>query len=107
MSQASENPAGKPVTWDTFVRAESDKYFKTYVDMGGFRKFFHVRQPAPIDEQYIIRMNRDTLYSFGVFDLTNPVTIFKPDTGNRFQGSEVVLQKAPSLKIHHCFSHLF
>jgi hypothetical protein len=25
-----------PVTWDTFVRAESDKYFKSYVELGGF-----------------------------------------------------------------------
>lgn len=29
-------------------------------------------------------MNRDTLYSFGVFDLTQPVTIVVPDTGKRF-----------------------
>jgi len=92
MSQSSENPAVKPVTWNTFVRAESDKYFKSYVDLGGFGKFFHIRQPTPIDEQAIIRMNRDTLYSLGVFDLTNPVTITKPDTGNRFQSMQVVNQ---------------
>ena len=69
----------KPVTWDTFVRAESDKYFKSYADLGGFGKFYNIRQPTPIDAQKVIRMNRDTLYSFGVFDLTSPVTITKPD----------------------------
>jgi hypothetical protein len=35
-------------------------------------------------------MNRDTLYSFGVFDLTQPVTIVKPDTGKRFQSMLVI-----------------
>ncbi|WP_206025707.1 DUF1214 domain-containing protein [Rhodococcus sp. 14C212] len=29
--------------------------------------------------------NRDTLYSLGVFDLTEPVTITKPETGGRYQ----------------------
>jgi hypothetical protein len=35
-------------------------------------------------------MNRDTIYSLGVFDLTTPVTITKPDTGKRFQSMQVV-----------------
>jgi hypothetical protein len=25
----------KPVTWDNLVRAETDKYFKSYVQLGG------------------------------------------------------------------------
>lgn len=82
----------KPVTWDTFVRAESDKYFKSYVDLGGFGKFFNIRQPTPIDQQKVVRMNRDTLYSLAVFDLSSPVTITKPDTGDRFQSMMVVNQ---------------
>ena len=80
----------KPVTWDTFVRAETDKYMKSYVDLGGFGKFYNIRKPTPIDKQTVIRMNRDTLYSFGVFDLTTPVTITKPDTGDRFQSMQVI-----------------
>jgi hypothetical protein len=82
----------KPVTWDTFVRAESDKYMKSYVELGGFGKFFNIRQPTPIDKQKVIRMNRDTLYSFGVFDLTSSVTITKPYTGDRFQSMQVINQ---------------
>ncbi|TDJ05602.1 MAG: DUF1254 domain-containing protein [Deltaproteobacteria bacterium] len=81
-----------PVTWDTFVRAESDKYFKSYVDLGDLGKFYNIRKPTPIDQQKVIRMNRDTLYSFAVFDLTSPVTITKPDTGDRFQSMMVVNQ---------------
>jgi hypothetical protein len=81
-----------PVTWDTFVRAESDKMFKSYVDLGGFGKFAHILKPTPINQQKVIRMNRDTLYSIGIFDLSTPVTITKPDTGDRFQSMQVINQ---------------
>jgi hypothetical protein len=59
-----------PVTVDNFVRAESDVYFGGLLkDAGGIGKFFHNRKPAPIENQTIIRTNRDTLYSTAVFDL--------------------------------------
>lgn len=84
--------ADKPVvvTWKNFVRAESDKMFKSYVDTGAFGQFKHVAKPTPIDEQNVVRMNRDTIYSFAVFDLTEPVTITKPDTGERFQSIQII-----------------
>ena len=82
----------KPVTWDNFIRAESDKYFKSYVGNGAFGKFFHIRKPTPIDKQDVVRMNRDTIYSIAIFDLTTQVTITKPDTGDRFQSLMVVNQ---------------
>jgi hypothetical protein len=81
-----------PVTWKNFVRAESDKMFKSYVDLGGFGKFFHVLTPTPIDQQKVVRMNRDTIYSFAIFDLTTPVTITKADTGTRFQSMQVITE---------------
>jgi len=79
-----------PVTWKNFVRAESDKMFNSYVKMGAFGKFLHIPKPTPIDQQKVVRMNRDTIYSLGVFDLTTPVSITKPDTGKRFQSMQVV-----------------
>ena len=36
--------------------------------MGAFGKFVHGRELTPIDKRGIIRPNRDTLYSFAVFD---------------------------------------
>ncbi|MBA4709335.1 DUF1214 domain-containing protein [Aquitalea magnusonii] len=74
-----------PVTVDTFVRAETDRYFKQRVEQGAFGKFHHERGPVDVDKQLVIRMNRDTPYSTGIFDLTQPLTIVKPDTGGRFQ----------------------
>jgi len=89
----AEETEVKKVTIDTFIRAESDMYFKSYVDQDGFGKFQHLREPTPIDKQDVIRMNRDTLYSIGVFDLAaGPVTIHKPDTGERFQSLQVINQ---------------
>ncbi|MGH0378418.1 DUF1214 domain-containing protein [Sinorhizobium meliloti] len=73
------------VNSDNFVRAESDLYFSGIVANGGFGKFDHTREMAPLDKQTAIRLNRDTLYSSAVFDLdAGPVTINVPDTGTRF-----------------------
>jgi len=93
--------AAEPVTVDTFVRAETDRTLKRYVDQGAFGKFLHIRQPTPIDKQAVIRMNRDTLYSIGVFDLTSPVTITKPDTGERFQSLQIISQDHSMLPTIH------
>jgi hypothetical protein len=74
-----------PVTRDNFVRAESDMYMGKQVQEGNFGKLGHRREPASIDNQSVIRLNRDTLYSSGVFDLdAGPVTVVMPDPGGRF-----------------------
>lgn len=79
------------VTVDNFVRAETDMTMRRYEAQGGFGRLLHVRAPTPLDKQDVIRMNRDTLYSIGIFDLTNPVTITKPDT-DRWQSMMLVNQ---------------
>ena len=75
-----------PVTVDNFRRAESDMYFASVIQQaGGIGKFSHNREVMPIDNQTVIRSNRDTLYSGAVFDLdAGPVTITLPDAGQRF-----------------------
>jgi hypothetical protein len=81
------------VTLDTFIRAETDTYFRRYAEkLDGFGKIQHYRNLVPIDQQGVIRMNRDTLYSYGIFDLTSPVTIHKPDSHGRFQSLIVINQ---------------
>ena len=84
--------AAVAVTPDNFSRAESDMYFANAVKQaGGTGKFFHYRTPAPIENQTVIRMNRDTLYSGAVFDLdAGPVTITMPDPGKRFMSMQVI-----------------
>jgi hypothetical protein len=80
-----------PVTVDNFVRAESDLYFSNVIKQFGFSKFGFQRQPTPIDQQTVIRMNRDTLYGGTIFDLdAGPVTITLPDPGKRFMSVQVI-----------------
>lgn len=82
-----------PVTVDNFPRAESDLYMSRTVKDGGFGKFAHNRTPTAIDKQTVIRMNRDTLYSWGVFDLdAGPVTVTLPNSGKRFMSAQTINQ---------------
>ena len=51
----------------------------------------HRREPARIDNQTVIRLNRDTLYSSALFDLdAGPVEITLPDAGKRFMSLQVI-----------------
>ena len=73
------------VTPDNFIRAESNVYMAGQVKDGAFGQFKHTREPAPVDRQLIVRLNRDTIYSSAVFDLdAGPVTLTLPDPGERF-----------------------
>jgi hypothetical protein len=85
-SPATDTQAqGQIVTMDNFPRAESDNYFAGFEKEGAFGKLKHNRELADVQNQTVVRMNRDTLYSFGVFDLdAGPVTVDLPDTKGRF-----------------------
>jgi hypothetical protein len=75
----------KEVTVYDYVRAETDEQFRGYAKLGGFGTFHHSKEPYDIDKQVTIRANRDTLYSFGVFDLdAGPLTIILPETDGRY-----------------------
>jgi len=87
----AEDPRPQRVTVDNFLRAESDNYFARFVKQGGFGKFHHDRELASIDRQSVIRLNRDTLYSFGVFDLdASSVAVTLPDAGTRYMAMQVI-----------------
>lgn len=90
LAQKSETGA-VPVTVTNFTRAETDMYFGGIVKDGAFGKFTHRREPANVDKQDVIRINRDTLYSHAVFDLdAGPVTITLPDAGKRFMSVMII-----------------
>lgn len=75
----------RAVTVSDFARAESDLYFSRAVAEGAFGRLVHRRAVASVDDQMIVRMNRDTLYSSGVFDLdAAPLFVTMPDPGRRY-----------------------
>jgi hypothetical protein len=81
------------VTGFNYVRAESDIQMKGYIaSYNILGNFHHNRDPYDVDNQITIRGNRDTLYSFGVFDLRSPVTITLPETEGRYQSLMIVNQ---------------
>ena len=89
----AQPPSGTavPVTVDNYNRAQSDFYFGLSFKNGALGKFRHGRELAPIVSRGIVRPNRDTLYSFAVFDFdAGPVTVTLPDAGKRFMVMQVV-----------------
>ena len=79
----------------TFARAETDLYFSRLVRKnGGLNNLHHDRTPTPIEQQVVVRMNRDTLYSSSVHDLAaGSVAVTLPNsTDNRFQSLQVISQ---------------
>jgi hypothetical protein len=94
-----------PVNVHNFVRAETDLYFSRLAK-GGFGKFNHRRMPAAIDDQVVVRMNRDTLYSSAVFDLdAAPVSITLPDPGPRYMSMLAISQDHYALEIAYGPGH--
>jgi hypothetical protein len=92
-----------PVNVDNFIRAESDLYFSGLVkQQGSIGRLLHRREPASIDHQTVIRLNRDTFYSSGVFDLdAGPVTITLPDAGQRFMSLQVISEDHYTPNVHY------
>lgn len=79
----TENPVNTatpiPVTLETFIRAETDRSFLGIAKQaGGINRLYHFRRVTPLDQQTIIRMNKDTLYSMGVVDTSKGATITFP-----------------------------
>lgn len=90
---AQAQAAAVPVTVDNFVRAESDMYIANLLKGSSLGKLTHRREPASIDNQTVIRLNRDTLYTSAVFDLdAGPVTLTLPDAGKRFMSAQIISQ---------------
>lgn len=84
---------GEQVNILNYVRAESDLQFEGYATKaGGVGKLMHFREVYSVKNQTTIRGNRDTLYSFGVYDLASPVTVIKPESADRFQSLLVIDQ---------------
>lgn len=89
------------VTVDNFVRAETDEILKSYVDIAGVGEWIHIREPTPLDQQNVVRMNRDTLYSIAVVDMEGgAVTLVKPES-DRFQSVLLINQDHSMLPAIH------
>ena len=105
----AQSSSAIPVTVENFIRAESDTYIGNFArENDSLEKLVHRREPASIDHQTVIRINRDTLYSSGVFDLdAGPVTITMPDPEKRFMSLMAVSQDHYATTVYGKGAHTF
>jgi hypothetical protein len=84
----------KDVNVSNFVRAETDNMYRVNMKTFGMKigALTHVRQPTTPDNQPVIRMNQDTLYSATVLDLSRPMKLTLPEVGGRYMSMQVVNQ---------------
>ncbi|GAA1796999.1 DUF1254 domain-containing protein [Agromyces neolithicus] len=88
---------------DNFKRVETDTMIERMLPIiGGIGVFHHDRALAPLDEQPVIRQNRDTLYSVAIVDLgLGPVTLTIPDVGDRYISVMVINQDHYINRVFH------
>jgi len=90
------------VNVDNFARVETDMQIGRMLKASGnVNKWSHLRTPTPLDKQSVIRMNRDTLYSFAVVDISKGATVILPDTGKRYMSMMVVNNDGYINKVFH------
>ena len=80
------------VNVDNFVRAETASQIDRFLKMvgGKVNTWGHLRTPTPLDAQNVIRMNRDTIYSGALIDISQGATLTIPETGDRYLSIMVV-----------------
>jgi hypothetical protein len=84
------------------VRAETASQIERFLKLtGGVNQWHHNRQPTPLDQQNVIRMNRDTVYSFAIVDISKGATLTLPDPGERYMSMMVVNEDEYINKVFH------
>jgi len=68
------------VNWDNYVVAETDWYFHGVQQKAGVNTWMH-DDPVSIDNQQVIRSNRDVVYSIAVVDVSGGATFSVPAAG--------------------------
>lgn len=84
--------AAEKVTPDNYVEAEVDITFASIVREVGSNRFRHDRSLIPLDKQPAVTMNRDTVYSFGIFFAPKGTTITLPKSRDGRYQSAMILQ---------------
>ena len=79
-----------PVNVDNFIRAETDRMFASVAARDGVNQLFHHREAASVEQQLVIRTNRDTLYSSALVDISQGASLTVPDPGDRYMSVMVV-----------------
>jgi hypothetical protein len=91
MKPADAAPTLIPVNEENYKVAESDLTFHNITKLVGMNTFFHFPIGAfDLNNQTVVRMNQDTVYSGAVIDASEGATITIPEMGDRYLSVMVV-----------------
>jgi hypothetical protein len=90
------------VNIDNYARAEVASQVDRFLGFGAaVNGWTHIRTPTPLDQQSVIRMNRDTLYSVAVVDAGAGATVTLPDAGGRYLTVMVMDEDGYVVRVFH------
>ena len=103
MSQSALAGETTTVNVDNFVRAETAAQFDKILEYvnGEINTFVHIREPQPLDKQNVIRMNRDTLYSGAIVDISKGATLVIPETNGRYVSAMIINEDHYVNNVYH------
>ncbi len=88
---ANEDSIPIPVTLENYEVAESDLAFNNITKLVGTNKFFHFPLGEfDLNNQSVVRMNQDTVYSAAIVNTSEGATIVLPETDGRYLSVMVV-----------------
>jgi hypothetical protein len=102
LSTATAQATSILVNADNYARAEAAFQFEAMLKRsGGINQLAHVRQPIPLDRQRNMQMNRDTIYSSAVIDISSGASVSFPDSGDRYMSIAIVNEDNYTTAVYH------
>ena len=102
ISTATAEEASILVNADNYARAEAAFQFESmFKRSGGINELAHVRQPIPLDRQRNMQMNRDTIYSSAVVDISTGASVSFPNSGDRYMSIAIVNEDNYTTAVYH------
>ncbi|ADE54033.1 DUF1254 domain-containing protein [Coraliomargarita akajimensis] len=76
----ARNAAGEILVDESnFTIAETDRYFVDHVKDHAVNTFRHSRKMSSVENQFVVRENRDVMYSHAVVDISEGATLINPE----------------------------
>jgi hypothetical protein len=80
-----------PVTLENYKTAESDLAFNNVTKFVGTNQFLHFPVEAfDLENQTVVRMNRDTIYSGAIVNVSEGATVTLPESDGRYMSAMIV-----------------
>lgn len=90
-SDSAAIPDVVAVTLDNYKTAESDLAFNNVTKFVGTNEFLHFSPDAfDLDNQTVVRMNRDTIYSGAIVNVSEGATVTLPESDGRYMSAMIV-----------------